>query len=101
MTQDISPIDLAQVLTPHWMRNVRDFDGLEIQPCAVIARGEDGTEIVEPCKPEEAAFWTVYGHFRTGGVDAFEDFATEAEALAFHDRLIGAYPHLAGITLHF
>jgi hypothetical protein len=28
-------------------------------------------------------------------VDAFEDFPTEAEALAFHDRLISVYPHLA------
>ena len=56
-----------------------------------------GNEIVEPCDatPEEAAFWTVYGHFRTGGVDAIKDFATEAEALAFHDRLIAAWPHLA------
>jgi hypothetical protein len=38
----------------------------------------------------------VYGHFRAGGVDDFEDFATEAEAVAFHDRLIAAWPHLAG-----
>jgi hypothetical protein len=46
--------------------------------------------------PRNADFWTVYGHYRTGGVDAFEDFATEAEAVAFHDRLIATYPHLAG-----
>ena len=45
--------------------------------------------------PEEAAFWTVYGHYKTGGVDAFEDFPAEGEALAFHDRLIVAYPHLS------
>ena len=96
MNDDISPIDKANALTPAWMRNIRDFDGLEIQPCAVIERCQDGTEIVEPCDdPADAAFWTVYGHCRTGGVDAFEDFATEAEALAFHDRLIAAYPHLA------
>jgi len=37
----------------------------------------------------------VYGHYRTGGVNAFEDFPTEAEAIAFRDRLIAAYPHLA------
>lgn len=96
MNQDISPIDLAKAITPHWMRNIRDFDGLEIQPCAVLARCEEGAEIAEPSEPEDAAFWTVYGHFRSGGVDAFEDFATEAEALAFRDRLIATYPHLAG-----
>lgn len=95
MTQDISPIDAAKALTRGWMRNIRNFDALEIQPCAVIARCDDGTGIAEPCRPEDAAFWTVYGHLRSGGVDAFEDFATEAEALAFHDRLIAAYPHLA------
>lgn len=92
--KSVSPIDAAKALTPHWMQNIRDFDALEIHPCAVIGYGEDGTEIVEPCEPKDAAFWTVYGHLRTGGVDAFEDFATEAKALAFHDRLIAAYPHL-------
>ena len=30
------------------------------------------------------------------GVDALEDFATEVEAVTFHDRLIAAWPHLAG-----
>ena len=95
MNQDISPIDLAKALTPTWMRNIRDFDALEIQPCAVIGRCEDGTEIVEPCEAADAHFWTVYGHLRTGGVDAFEDFPTKAEALAFHDQLVSAYPHLA------
>ncbi len=94
MDQDISPIDLANALTPAWMPNIRDFDALEIQPCAVIGHCEDGTEIVEPCGLETAHFWTVYGHLRTGGVEAFEDFPTEAEALAFHDLLISAYPHL-------
>jgi len=94
---DISPIDLANALTPHWMRDIRDFDALEIAPCRIVGHDSRGNEIVEPCDdaPEEAAFWTVYGHFRTGGVDAFEDFASEAEAVAFHDRLIATYPHLA------
>src|SRR5258708_2579786 len=98
MSKDISPIDAANAITPDWMRNIRDFDALEIAPCRIVGNDSLGNEIVEPCDdtPEQAAFWTVYGHFRTGGVDAFEDFATEAEALAFHDRLIALYPHLAG-----
>jgi hypothetical protein len=96
MSNNISPIDLAKALTPHWMLNIRCFDALEIHPCAVVGHDSMGGEIVEPCEPEEAHFWTVYGHFRTGGVDAFEDFATEVEAMAFHDRLIATYPHLAG-----
>jgi hypothetical protein len=96
MSNDISPLDLAKSLTPDWMLNIRSFDALEIHPCAVIDRLSDGREIVEPCAPENADFWTVYGHYRTGGVNAFEDFAAEAEAIAFHDELIAIYPHLAG-----
>ena len=95
MTKDISPIDAATALTTHWMRDIKDFDALEIQPCAVIDRDSNGTEYIEPCDPKDAHFWTVYGHYRTGGVNAFEDFPTEAEAIAFRDRLIAAYPHLA------
>ena len=95
---DISPIDAAKAVTPTWMWRIREFDALEIAPCRVVGRDGLGNEIVEPCDgaPEEAAFWTVYGHLRTGGVDAIEDFPTEAEAVLFHDQLIAAYPHLAG-----
>ncbi len=94
----VSPIDLANALTPRWMKDIRDFDALEIAPCRVVGHDRLGNDIVEPCDsaPQEAAFWTVYGHFRTGGVDDFEDFPTEAEAVAFHDQLIATYPHLAG-----
>jgi hypothetical protein len=95
MNKKLSPIEIANALTPHWMRNIQDFDGLEIHPCAIIGRDSNGTELVETCTPDEADFWTVYGHYRTGGVDAFEDFPTEAKATAFHDRLIAAYPHIA------
>ena len=72
MSTDISSLDLARALTPGWMLRIKDFDALEIHPCAII------------------------GCDSTGGVDAFEDFPTEAEARAFHDRLIAIYSHLAG-----
>ena len=91
----VSPVEAAKALTPHWMHNIRDFDALEIHPCAVIGQDSLGSDIVEQCAPEVAHFWCVFGHFRTGGVAGFEDFATEAEAIAFHDQLIAAYPHLA------
>ncbi len=95
MNKTLSPTEIATALTPHWMRNIKDFDALEIHPCAIVGRDSDGTEFVETCTPDEADFWTVYGHYRTGGVDAFEDFPTQAKAEAFHDRLIAAFPHLA------
>ena len=91
----VSPIDLARAITPRWMQTIHDFDALEIHPCMVIGHDSMDNEIVEQCDPDAAHFWTVYGHLRTGGVDAFEDFATEAEAVAFHNRLISVYPHLA------
>jgi hypothetical protein len=52
------------------MRKIRDFDGLEIAPCRIVGNDSLGNELVEPCgdAPDEAVFWTVYGHFRTGGV---------------------------------
>jgi hypothetical protein len=93
MTKHISPVGVGNVLD--WIRNIREFDALEIHPCAVVGRDSEGIEHVEPCTPREAQFWTVYGHYRTGGVDAFDDFPTQAEADAFNDRLIAAYPHLA------
>ena len=90
-----SPNDLPEAAAPDWMRFVQDCDALEIHPCAIVGRdGVDG-DIVEPCEPESADFWTVFGHLRTGGLETFQDFPTEEEATAFHDRLLAAYPHLA------
>ena len=94
-TKAISPIAAAQALTPWWVMRMKDFDGLEIGPCSVIGHDGKGEAIVELCEPRAASFWTVYGHYRTGGLDAFEDFATEEAAQCFHDRLIKTYPHLA------
>ena len=96
MTKDLSPIDAANALTPHWMRNIADFDALEIHPCAVVGRDASGTDFVEQCEPEQAHFWTVYGHCRTGGLHAFEDFPKETEAVVFYHRLPGMFPHLQG-----
>jgi len=36
MSNDISPIDAANAITPDWMRNIHDYDALEIQPCIII-----------------------------------------------------------------
>jgi hypothetical protein len=92
---ELDPCALATALTPSWMLRIHEFDDLEIEPCMVVSATADG-EVVEPCDPHDAHFWTVYGHWATGGVDAFEDFATEAEAMAFAQRLRDCYPHLRG-----
>jgi hypothetical protein len=80
--------------TPPWMLSISEFDAIEVHPCCVVGFA-DGLEIVETCEPEDAHFWSAYGHYRTGGVACLEDFATEAEAKAFADGLRQAYPHLA------
>ncbi|MDD5585330.1 MAG: hypothetical protein PHY92_00035 [Alphaproteobacteria bacterium] len=102
---DIAPVQAAQSLTPWWMTRIQEFDGLEIQPCKVVGFASEDREIMAPCEPEYASFWTVYGHYKPvgacGGVDAFEDFKTEAEARKFHDRLLAVYPHLSGEKKQF
>ena len=96
--QDRSPLEAAQKLTPWWMMRIREFDRLDIKPCAIIGHTLQGKEIVEPCEPEQASFWTVYGHYRPrevwNGVEAFEDFNTEAAAQKFYNQLLKTYPHL-------
>lgn len=70
------------------------FDGLELSPCRECGIA-DGVALVETCEPHEAQFWTVYGHFCTGGVEAFEDFPTYREARCYAEQLLIANPHLA------
>lgn len=101
-----SPVELAQALTPRWMMEILDCDGLEIHPVRDLFWNDDeeGTRpfqgdphrktCCEVCQPEKAHFWSVYGHCRTGGVECFDDFPTEAEARRFAEWLLAAYPHL-------
>jgi hypothetical protein len=95
MSKNISPIETTRALTQPWLLKIWDVDALEIHPCVVVGHDSLGGDIVEQCDPEDAHFWTVFGHFRSGGIDDFGDFASEAEATVFHDRLIAIYPHLA------
>lgn len=90
-----TPIDEAKAVTPWWMMAIRQYDGLEIHPVRNIESDPaTGNIFCEPCEPEEAHLWSVYGHLIEGGVQCFEDFATEAEARAFAMKLLDAYPHL-------
>lgn len=68
-------------------------DGLEIHPCRT-ERDRNGSTFVERCEADAAEFWSVYGHLCRGGLECFEDFATEAEAEAFAEELATAWPHL-------
>jgi hypothetical protein len=85
------PVAAARALTPLWMLAIRDYDALEVHPSCAIS----DADTAEICQPDDAAFWLVYGHCRSGGIEFLEDFATEAEARAFVHRIEKVYPHLA------
>jgi hypothetical protein len=95
MNAPSNPIAAAFVATPSWMLAIHNFNAIEVHPCCVVGFA-DGVDLVETCEPEDAHFWSVYGHFVTGGIDCFEDFATKAEAEAFAAKLRRTYLHLAG-----
>ena len=79
---------------PHWREEISACDGLEIHPVHIVEIAEDGTVYCEPCEPEQAQFWSVYGHLRSGGVLCFEDFASASEARHFAHALLEEWPNL-------
>ncbi len=84
-----SPIEAAKKITPSWFTRIPDYDGLEIHPVRVYETREDKT-FCEQCEPEEADFWSVYGHLIEGGVECIDDFAAEAQAERFASQLLEA-----------
>lgn len=79
---------------PRWHRRIHLFDGLEVSPCRVVGFANE-TPFVETCEPDEAQFWTVCGHRRSGGVEAFRDFATYRSARRMAERLLRCHDNLA------
>ena len=57
---------------------INKFDDFEVWP--VKAWSEGGQSICEQCKPEEASFWSVYGHLKTGGLECLQDCVNEKTA---------------------
>jgi len=74
-------------------QKITDFNTLEVSGIKIFRQGRD--TIHERCKPNEANYWTVFGHLRRGGVDDFQDFRTQAQAEKYHDRLLKRYPHFS------
>lgn len=88
-----SPIEKAKASVPFWMMEINRYDAVEVHPVREYPDTEGGT-FCEQCEPEEAHFWSVYGHLKEGGLECFEDFETEEKAEAFAAKLLAAYPHL-------
>lgn len=91
---NITVVEQAKAEKRHWIMNISVYDGLEILPCRSEPLNEAGETYTEPCEPKEVHFWTVYGHYKSGGCEAFEDFETAAKALEFAEDLQNAFPHL-------
>lgn len=60
------------------------FDNYEIHPCR-----EDENHSVEQCEPEDAHFWTVYGHIEGEGIEAIGDFKTFEHAKEVYSKITG------------
>jgi hypothetical protein len=95
---NISILAAARAVMPSWMVRINDFDGLELHPCRVIGYAPNGKEIMAPCRPQQAAFWAVYGHYRYSrtkdDLEIIDDFRAEGEARRFRHRLLECFPHL-------
>jgi len=89
-----NPILQAKALTPWWMMDIQNYDGLEIHPVKNYFPPDRNDTWCEPCEPHEAEFWSVYGHCQAGGIECLEDFQTYEKAQAFACKLLEAYPHL-------
>ena len=85
-TNTTCPVKMAKALTPSWMMEILDYDGLELHPVRDL-RWDDDTmgerpfnipahheTWCEPCDIEDAHFFSVYGHCKEGGICCFEDF---------------------------
>jgi hypothetical protein len=73
-------------------QKITDFDTLDISGIKIFRQGRKTFH--EQCEPDEADYWSVFGHLRRGGLDDFRDFRTQAQAEKYHHQLLKRYPHL-------
>lgn len=69
--------------TPEQLEN---YDALEIHPmkdnASEMDEIEDDSTYFEACEPDEAEIWTVFLHYREGGIEALTDCDTKEMALS-------------------
>lgn len=67
------------------------FDAYEIGPCQRFREDGDRDRFYyEPCAPEDADVWTLYGHIPGQGVEAIGDFESCELAEQVYARITGA-----------
>ena len=64
------------------------FDGYEMHPCT-LSQNAQGEQWIDQCEEDypNLAFWSVYGHLKTGGLECLSDHATKDEALSVLSKL--------------
>jgi hypothetical protein len=66
------------------------FDAYEISPCRRYEEPDrPGLFYFEPCEPQAADVWTLYGHIPGQGAEAIGDFATQEQAEEIYARITG------------
>lgn len=65
----------------------QEFDNYEIWPCTLL--NPSNPTSCNRCDADnpDIAFWSVYGHFKTGGLDCISDHETFEEAEEFMKTL--------------
>jgi len=90
----LSPTQPAKEASPWWFETINTYDGLELSAVAEYEDKDDTKFCERVDNPQEAQFWSVYGHRYEGGVEYLEDFDTEQEASDFANGLLKLYPNL-------
>lgn len=73
------------------------FDALEIGGCINDAEeGDEETNIVGGIMRDEAEFFTVYGHLKTGGVEAI----TDVESYQGAENIAALFALQTGFAIH-
>jgi hypothetical protein len=87
-------ISQKESAAPFWFQTIQSYDGLELAPVSEY-EDKEGCRFCERVDdPQDAHFWSVYGHLPVGGVECLEDFPSEQEAMDFANHLLAIYPNL-------
>jgi len=78
--------------------NPNQFDAYEIHPVRISRKfSGPNRKAVQPCAPEEAEFWSLFGHLPGQGLECVGDFQSREHAEEILARITGeGYPMAKG-----
>lgn len=80
------------------MKDIRQYDAVEVDPITVDGQLSDGTPILERVEPghPNIHMWCVYLHCTEGGVECIADCGLQEDAELIAHALRQAFPSLRG-----